>query len=165
MKVGPWSRASKNCRRADARLRKQFKNLRKISTFEHEIEKNRHIKNGTCWQILKMFTCFCGIRSQFLCAKFSVQKFACAKKLLLEGLPLSYNLRKLWFKGWIRGHYLNLFHVYAQIIYSFPILPVYSQVFSWFFQTYSRNQEVMPALLVSLANDCITLHCMTLHSM
>ena len=63
----------------------------------------------------------------------------------------SYNLSKLWIKGWIRGQHLTLFHVYAQIIYIFPILPVYFQVFSWFSQNYSRNQEVMPALHVSLA--------------
>ena len=45
MLYGPATelRASEICRRADAHLRKNFKNLRKMCTFEHEIGKKTGI--------------------------------------------------------------------------------------------------------------------------
>ena len=48
-------RASKSCIHANARLRKMFKNLRKMGTFEREIEKKLHKKK---WHTLTKFIKF-----------------------------------------------------------------------------------------------------------
>ena len=64
-------------------MREIFKNLRKMCTFEQEIRKTsiQKINWHNLTKVLKNFTFLYGILSQFLCAKFSVRKFACAKKI------------------------------------------------------------------------------------
>ena len=81
------ARASKSCRRADARLRKSFKNLRKILNFERKRGKKRHFFYDFCtfWQsffcFFFKFTCFYGILSPCLCAKSSVRKLCLHKRI------------------------------------------------------------------------------------
>ena len=97
--MGPWSRASTNWACAYTRLSKIFKNLRKICTLERKIGKKTGIltkKIGTSWQILQFFDIFFKHSKPIPLRKIVSQKICLCKKLLLEGLPWSYNLSKLW---------------------------------------------------------------------
>ena len=74
-------RASKSCRRAD-------KHLRQSLTFEDKTG-----KTGTIFifltqsdKVFAKFYMFYGIFSTFLCAKFVLKNYGCAKKSLLKGL-------------------------------------------------------------------------------
>ena len=58
-----------------------------MCTFEYKIGKTG-IKKNKFAQVDKNFTCFYIILSQLLCAKFSVRKFVCAKKITFRRCEL-----------------------------------------------------------------------------
>ena len=75
-------RASKSCRRADARLRKISQNLRNFLPFERNIGENgpNFVFLAQSDRVFFNLTCFNGIFSACLCAKFYFENSVCAKE-------------------------------------------------------------------------------------
>ena len=76
-------RAYKSCRRISAL---NFQEPAQNVYFWTQNRKNRHLKKliGVIWQNSLNFYMFYGILSKLLWAKFSVRKFACAKKFTFK---------------------------------------------------------------------------------